>query len=181
MASVRRSVLWLAPLTSIAMGLSCAREADVARLPPGPTSRAPADAAAPSHPLVRIVRDDNFADERASSSYDLGQDGSFTIEHVMSNGGGDSTVTACAGHIEAAEAAEWVARVRSEATLASPPRGPSREEAMERRIQYRYEVGYAPDPRRLSYAPHERWARELEALLERLGRSARCRTFTRTG
>jgi hypothetical protein len=131
--------------------------------------------------VVRIVRDDNYADERSSSSFELRPDGSFAIAHDMSNGGGESTVTECLGRIEAVEAAAWLARVRSDATLAAPPRGMRREEAAERKIPYRYSVGFAAEPGRIAYVDPERWTRELEPLLERMSKLARCTTSTRSG
>jgi len=132
-----------------------------------------------SSPVVRVVRDDNYADERASSDFEIRPDGSFTIVHVMSTGGSESTVTECVGRLPVAEAATWVARVRGDATLAAPPPGVRREEAFERKIPYRYTVGYAASAGSIAYAEPERWTRELEPLLDRLSKLARCATSTR--
>lgn len=130
-------------------------------------------------PLVRIERDDNFADERATSSYALRADGSLEIEHVMSNGGADATVTTCSGRIPPADAAPWVDRVRQEATLAAPPRGPSREETFAKKIQYRYKLGYETAPKSVTYADPAPWLRDVELLVERLERNGRCTRSTR--
>ncbi len=132
-----------------------------------------------SYPVVRVARDDNYADERASSDFEIRPDGSFSIVHVMSTGGSESTVTECVGRLPAAEAAAWVARVRGDATLAASPPGARREEAFERKIPYRYTVGYAAGAGSIAYADPERWTRELEPLLDRLSKLARCTTSTR--
>lgn len=98
----------------------------------------------------------------------------------MSDGGSALTVKACAGRLPEGEAAAWTARVRSEATLATPPKGPHREETAARRIRYRYIVGYAAGSPSTTYADPERLMHELETLLERLSTTARCTTHTRS-
>ena len=141
-------------------------------------SRAPSEPSQ-SYPVVRVVRDDNYADERASSDFEIRPDGAFSIVHVMSNGGSESTVTECVGRLPAPEATAWVARVRGDATLAAPPPGVRREEAFERKIPYRYTVAYAAGAGSVAYADPERSTRELEPLLDRLSKLARCTTSTR--
>ena len=66
------------------------------------------------YPVVRVDRDDNYADERSSSKLEIRPDGAFTIVHLMSNGGAESEVTECVGRLPAAEAEAWVARARGD-------------------------------------------------------------------
>lgn len=131
------------------------------------------------YPVVRVDRDDNYADERSSSKLEIRPDGAFTIVHLMSNGGAESEVTECVGRLPAAEAEAWVARARGDATLAAPPPGVRREEAFERKIPYRYTIGYSAGAGTIAYVEPERWTRELEPLFDRLSKLARCTTSTR--
>lgn len=130
--------------------------------------------AARAYPKVHVERYDLNADELSTTGFDIHPDGAFTIEHVMSDGGSEHTVTACSGRIPAAEASAWVERIQRNATLPSPPRGPDRNEAFERRIAYAYDVVFAAEPKHSAYADPERLIPELEPLLERLLALAHC-------
>jgi len=163
--SVLVSSLWLA---------GCAREAAL----PAPSAQATTPEPT-GYPRVTVHSSNNFADERDTSRVELWPDGAFTSEHEMSNGGSTSTVTACRGALPAPHAAAWVARVRSQATLDAPPRGPSREEIDAKKIPYRHEVSYSAAPGAARYADLGTSTRDLEALLQELRPLSRCTTFTR--
>jgi hypothetical protein len=173
------AIVWRLAPWSLVVTLACtpsSRSPEASGAPP--VSRATSEPSQ-SYPVVRVDRADNYADERASSDFEIRPDGAFTIVHVNSTGGSESTVTECVGRLPAAEAAAWVARVRSDATLATPPPGVRREEAFERNIPYRYTVGYAAGAGSIAYVDPDRWTRELEPFLERLSKLARCTRSTR--
>lgn len=152
----------------------------------GPNAGAPTVAAeepdtAPGFPRLHLVVHNFAADEGEVWTYDLDGAGVLVADGWMSNGGETRTVWRCRGRIASEQAAAWLARLETAATLATAPALPSAGDALARGQTNGFEVGYARTAGVMTYADPAASIDWLAELLVRLNEAKRCTTSSDDG